>query len=792
VLRVYGFIAHQHDPLLVALAAIIALFGAHTAILLLRHGDGLRGANRRIWLLAAAIAAGTTTWATHFVGMLAFQPHIEVNFAIGLTALSLLVAIGIMGTGFALALYRPGWRVRAAAGAFIGLGIGAMQYTGISAVALQGYLDWNPAAVALSLLVAILFGAMSLICALNITVPAARWAAPAMMWLAICLSHLIGMGAVSVHSAATPASLGQLAAMSPHLLAANLSILCVLVLVISVAALHLNRSNMRRAEEERTNLRDLADMSVEGLILCDGASVVTANASFRQMSGFTQDALRNATLDFLFEGTPAQFINPGSYFVGEHVVIGARGERIPVEVVRKSIVYSGKPHQVLALRDLRERRRAEEEIRFLAHHDSLTGLANRVSFGATLHRQIQENARDQKPFAVFALDLDRFKDVNDLLGHQTGDLLLQRVAGRLRATVRDTDCIARLGGDEFAILVSGPLTIEKSAILADRLVEVLSRPYILDGKIVNIGVSIGIAISPQDGPDASALMKHADLALYRAKSDGRNTSRRYEASMDAELQSRRKMELDLRRAIVHGHLEMHYQPLFNVRTQSVRGFEALLRWRHPIEGLISPNDFIPMAEETGLILPIGEFVLNASTREAASWDNEISVSVNLSAVQFSGGKLVETVRAALAGSGLAPERLELEITESVLLQESADTLKTLHQLRDLGVRIAMDDFGTGYSSLRYLRSFPFDRIKIDRSFIQEMLSNNESAAIISAVVALSQRLGIMTTAEGVETEEQMSRIQAEGCDTVQGFLIGRPATPEEVGKYLRTRVKETA
>ena len=447
-------------------------------------------------------------------------------------------------------------------------------------------------------------------------------------------------------------------------------------------------------------------------------------------------------------------------------------------------------NQVFAFRDLRERRKAEEDIRYLAHHDALTGLANRPSFGADLGRQLREYDLDPQPFAVFALDLDHFKDVNDTLGHHAGDLLLKRVAGRLQATIRDTDCIARLGGDEFAVLVSGPVTDEKVEALACRVVEVLRRPYIIEGKIVNIGASIGVAVGPQDGSDAIMLMKHADVALYRAKADGRNAARRYHASMDVVSQSRRTMELDLRRALVHAELEVHYQPLFNVQSQSVRGFEALVRWRHPERGMIPPGDFIPLAEETGLIFGIGEFVLEASTAQAAFWGDDISISVNLSAVQFTGGNLVATVQRALANSGLPPRRLELEITESVLLQDSAETLKTLHQLRDLGVRISMDDFGTGYSSLRYLRSFPFDRIKIDKSFIQEMLSCNESAAIISAVVALGRRLGITTTAEGVETEEQMARIQAEGCDTIQGFLVGRALPGAEATRYLGAPILE--
>jgi diguanylate cyclase (GGDEF)-like protein/PAS domain S-box-containing protein len=577
-----------------------------------------------------------------------------------------------------------------------------------------------------------------------------------------------------------------------HALITQLAFACIAGLLGSLWALDRSRRAKHR-QQEQAHLHDLADLAVEGLIVCDGETIIMANDSFAAMIGIERAVLAGMTLDSLFampdasEGSRA-LLEQG----GEQIAVSSRGERIPVEVVQKTILHEGRPHHALAVRDLRERRRAEEEIRFLAHHDALTSLANRASFTASLARALRDNAAEQKTLAVLVLDLDRFKEVNDLFGQHAGDLLLKRVANRLRSILRDSDCIARLGADEFAVLLRGPTNVERALALAERIVDIIGRPYILEGKVARVGVSVGVAVSPEDGDQPAALMKNADMALYRAKSDGRNTSRHYDPAMDVELQNRLNLEADLRRALGRGQLELQYQPLFDIASQSVRGFEALIRWRHPTRGLIAPAGFIPLAEETGLIVPIGEFVLNASTSEAAQWDERIGVSVNLSAVQFSGGKLVEIVSAALARSGLAPHRLELEITESVLLHDSAETLRTLHQLRALGVRIAMDDFGTGYSSLQYLRSFPFDRIKIDRSFIHEMLSNNESAAIISAVVALSRRLGIMTTAEGVETQEQMARIQAEGCNTVQGYWIGRPAPATEVAQYFHHRAEQMA
>ena len=713
--------------------------------------------------------------------MLAFQPQVEVEYGVGLTILSFVMAILLTGMGFVTAMSYPSRPVRATGGALVGLGIAGMHYTGMSALDVPGYLTWDPALVAASLIIGPAFGAGAMMFAFKQSKASGELAA-ILLCLAICSLHFTGMAAVTIHlEGLLPVTSST---MPPTLLASNLALVCVLILILNLAAVQLKRRSANRSAAERANLLQLADIAVEGLLVCDGTVVVTANSSFNQMTGLSTELLRGMPLDALFDDPPARLSETTARRSVERMLVSTMGERIPVEVVGKSILYSGKPHQVFAFRDLRERRKAEAEIRFLAHHDALTGLANRPSFGDSLARQLREQSASKKPFAIFALDLDRFKEVNDSLGHPIGDLLLKRVAGRLRATVRDTDCIARLGGDEFAILLCGFTTVEKTTALANRVVEIVRRPYILDGKIANIGVSVGIAMAPQDGADAAELMKNADMALYQAKSDGRNTSRRYNSTMDVLLQARRELELDLRRALAQGELEVHYQPLYDVHSASVRGFEALARWRHPTRGPISPTVFIPLAEETGMISQLGEFALNSSLAQATAWAEYVSISVNLSAAQFPAGNLVDTVRAALRRSGLSPHRLELEVTESVLLHDGAETLRVLHQLRELGVRISMDDFGTGYSSLRYLRSFPFDRIKIDRSFIQDMLTSNESAAIIAAVVALGRRLGISTTAEGVETEQQLARVKAKGCDTVQGFLIGRPVPGPEAARFL--------
>ncbi len=420
--------------------------------------------------------------------------------------------------------------------------------------------------------------------------------------------------------------------------------------------------------------------------------------------------------------------------------------------------------------DVTERRRAETQIAYMAHHDALTGLANRILLRERIQAAV--SACGDQPLAVFCLDLDRFKAVNDTLGHPVGDAVLRMAASRLNACVRETDTVARLGGDEFAIVAS--LAPPDARALAARVVEEISQPYHFEGQRLAIGISIGIALAPTDGGDPDALLKNADLALYRAKAQGRSTYRFFEPEKDLGLTERYLLEQDLRRAISAGEFEVHYQPICSIETGRTISVEALVRWRHPVHGLIPPDQFIPLAEETGLINSLGELVLRQACADAIGWPSGTKVAVNLSPIQFQNPDLADHVAAILAETGLEAKRLELEITETVLLQRSHDNIRTLQELSALGISIALDDFGTGYSSLSYLRLFRFDMIKIDRSFVSEMVQLEASAAIVCAVANLGRSLDIITVAEGVETEEQLALLRAAGCTQAQGYLLGRP------------------
>jgi len=462
----------------------------------------------------------------------------------------------------------------------------------------------------------------------------------------------------------------------------------------------------------------------------------------------------------------------------------ADGSEIEVLTYARRVPF-GRAHAILvAVVDVTERKAAEARIAYMAHHDALTNLPNRVLFHERLNALLARVRRNGESLAVHCLDLDHFKGVNDTLGHPIGDELLQTVAQRLSKCLRDSDMVARLGGDEFAVVqypLDGP---HDAGALANMLIEVVSEPYDVHGHEFVIGGSIGIALAPGDGEQADVLLRNADMALYRAKAEGRGSAHFFEPEMDRRVQARRLLELDLRKAFAHGEFELFYQPLVNLNANAVSGFEALLRWRHAERGMIGPAEFIPLAEEIGLIVPLGEWVLRQACTEAMRWPDILKVAVNLSPAQFRSRGVVKAVLTALAYSRLPPDRLELEITESVLLGETDANLATLHQLRELGVRISMDDFGTGYSSLSYLRCFPFDKIKIDRSFVKELSERPDCVAIIRAVAGLGLSLGIATTAEGVETSEQLERVRAEGCTEVQGYFFSPPRPASQLGDLI--------
>jgi diguanylate cyclase (GGDEF)-like protein/PAS domain S-box-containing protein len=461
--------------------------------------------------------------------------------------------------------------------------------------------------------------------------------------------------------------------------------------------------------------------------------------------------------------------------------------KIDVAVYARRQTFQSRAAVLIAAIDITERKRAEARVAFMAHHDALTSLPNRVLLHSCMAEMLNRLRRNLKGFAVICVDLDNFKTVNDTYGHPFGDRLLQAVAVRLKSLLAEDDIVARLGGDEFAIIQTNVTQPEHVSALVQRLIDAVGKPFALEGHDISVGVSVGIALAPGDSTDADALLKNADMALYRAKADGRGTFRFFEPEMDARVQARHRLEIDLRAALQNGQLELHYQPLVDLRTGKVNGFEALMRWCHPERGWITPIEFIQVAEETGLIAQVGAFVIQQACTDAASWPRDVKVAVNLSPLQFRYGTLFQQVKDALQRSGLAASRLELEITETLLLEKSDQVIATLHALRALGVRISMDDFGTGYSSLSYLRSFPFDKIKIDQSFVRDLSANEDSQAIVRAVVGLGESFGITITAEGIETESDLKRLIEDGCNEGQGYLFSKAMPANKISQFLITK-----
>jgi diguanylate cyclase (GGDEF)-like protein len=431
-------------------------------------------------------------------------------------------------------------------------------------------------------------------------------------------------------------------------------------------------------------------------------------------------------------------------------------------------------------REIAERERSQAETHYLAHHDPLTGLGNRVLLREQIEQALAQARRTTETLAILFIDLDGFKSINDTLGHSIGDALLKGIAGRLQESLRESDKIARLGGDEFAVIQMAEEQPKGASALAARLINVIRTPYLVEGHQLMVGASVGIAVASPDKHDPERLLKSADLAMYRAKADGRGTYRFFEPEMDARAQARRLMEIDLRSASIDTAFELYYQPIVDLRANRVTCLEALLRWRHAQRGFIPPTEFIPLAEEIGVIGPLGEWVLRQACADAVNWPDHVKVAVNLSPVQFKHGGLLAAVSNALKISGLPASRLDLEITESVLLEKTDVNLATLNQLSDLGVRISMDDFGTGYSSLSYLRSFHFDKIKIDRSFVRDLANNSDSLAIVRAITDLGTSFGMTVIAEGVETQDQLKHVELEGCTEVQGFLFSPPRPASEI------------
>ncbi len=774
---VISTLLNNHDLALVVVAALLCALSSFAGVSLLHHARRTAGAMQLVWLGVAAVSVGFGIWATHFVAMLAFHPGVAVGYDLPTTLASLSLAIAIVGGGLWFAAIGTSTGDSILAGAVVGLGISAMHYTGMAALLVGGAIVWDGNLVATSILVGMALGAAALWLA-RATTWRGRVGAPVLLTLAICAMHFTAMGAAGFAECFAIVAEG-----TPTWLWLVLSLASTIILGLAMGGTLLDLRD-RRHSTESARMRELADAAVEGIVIVRQRTISATNRSFRQLVGSDADATDRPLLDFLDQAAcEALERSPNATIDAE---LRTAGGAIPVEAVAHEIEFQGVRQRAIAIRDVSSRKQAEEHIRFLAHHDALTGLPNRVSFGHRLDETIDRARSDGQSCSVLCLDLDKFKEVNDLYGHAAGDALLRRVGLILQREIGEIGYPARLSGDEFAVVLNATESLEAANRVAQRLLQAFARDVAETSEAAVISASIGIASFPGDAQSAEQLMSAADMALYRAKQEGRGAYRQFEATMNDELRDRRLVANDLAGAAEAGQLELAYQPQVDLVAGDVTGFEALIRWHHPERGEVPPGIFIPIAEENGLILGIGEWVLRTACAEAVGWRVPLGISVNVSAAQIHNPGFARLIHEVLVETGLSPARLEIEVTETALVRDLIRAVTTLRQIRALGVRIAIDDFGTGHSSLTHLSAFPFSRIKLDQSFVRTFDRNPQSAAIVHAVVELGRYLGTPVVAEGVERREELAFLRAEGCATAQGFLFGHPA-PISAFVGLQTR-----
>ena len=769
MLSLFECVTTKHDLRLVGLAALICLLSCFTAATLFGNAQRRTGRQRLLWVALAAVEFGVGVWSLHFVAMLAYTPGIAIAYNLVETLSSVMVAVlgGLAGFTACLILGRQrlGWL---AGGVSLAVAIAGMHQAGIGSMRLPGGMLVNEPFLPMTLL------ASSVLCSAGLwrLEPACslRQRLEVTLWLsaAICTAHFSGMSALQFHPGS--AERDDIAIVGSVMLA---------LLIVSLAGSLMSQRLSDVTERELYRMQQLASVSFEGLVIHRYGIILDVNQQFCEYIGsdasmLVGTQLINLVAPAFVEAVVTSMRQAPDVNGSSQIMVVTKKGLLPVDFRVRLIDYQGKPARAVSVRDLTERRQSEARMRHLAHHDALTGLPNRLMLDERLSHALEVARRHDHGVAVLCLDLDRFKPVNDLMGHAAGDRLLVEVATRMSGMLRDRDTLARLGGDEFAVVLVMLDEPGSSVKMARRIVDSLSQPFNIDDQQVTIGGSVGIALAPSDGTDGGTLLRLADIAMYQAKADGRGTFRLFEAAMDEQLRNRRRLELDMRSALETGELELHYQPIVCCASGVLLGFEALVRWNHPDQGRIAPGDFIPIAEECGLIMPLGLWVLEAACREAASWVLPLHVAVNMSPAQFRHPDLAQQVGAILAASGLAPSRLEIEVTESFLIDDPHLALAILSEIKARGVRISLDDFGTGYSSLSYLQRFPFDKIKIDRFFVQGLGQDDQADAIVRAVIALAGSLKLTVTAEGVETEEQLSALQAQKCDQVQGFLTGMP------------------
>jgi diguanylate cyclase (GGDEF)-like protein/PAS domain S-box-containing protein len=764
-MRVLTCIAGEHNLLMVALAAVICALGAWTTLRLLARAHARDGGSIAAWVFLGGVAAGSSVWCTHFVAMLAYEAPAPVTYEPALTALSLLIVVAVSMGGMWIAVQRVTFSAEIG-GALFGGGVAVMHYVGMAAFTVDATVEWNSAYLIASVIVSVGVASLAFGLAAGGKPGLSTYGASATLVLSVVGLHFTGMTAMTIMPLA-PLDDAITGADAREMLAVAVTGVGLLVVGIVWVSSFIDK---QIRDQGSARLRHLAGSSADGIIIEQADKIIEINAAFERLSGFTRDELLARAVGTA--GFAPETLDDGA--IARTTLISRSGESIAVEIAVRA--EEGKPGEaglrVYALRDLRPRLAQERKLAELARVDTLTGLPNRMAFGDNLDRAIAIAGEGR--VALIAIDLDRFKEVNDLYGHAAGDIVLKTLSARMRAVLQTGETLARLGGDEF-VAVQTDSSRDKAEDLAKRLAKALHTSVALEHSEVACGGSLGIAMYPAHASNATVLINNADLAMYRAKASLADDICFYEEQMDEAMRTRRRMVQELREAITREEFELRFQIQVDAATASTTGYEVLLRWKHPERGYVPPLEFIPIAEESGLILTIGEWVLREACAQAVGWDEPHKIAVNLSAVQLGQLHLPDLVAQILSDTGLPASRLELEITETSLMLDMQRTVHVLTRLKELGISIAMDDFGTGYSSLSTLRAFPFDKIKLDKSFVDDVESDHQARAVMLAVMALGAGLGIPVLAEGVETEEQLLFVRNSGCAEVQGYLFGKPS-----------------
>lgn len=767
MIEVISCMGAEHDRSLIIVAIGICLATGITAFTLAASAQQMWANRKRHWLVGLGFVTGAGIWSTHFIAMLSWKPNMPTAYA----PLPTYISVAITMLFSALAWWCVLKRIRYAAvlgGLLMASGFASMHFIGTAALQTLGSLHYDMPLVAIALALGTLMaiGAFALFMARPGIF--ALWPG-LLLFAAAIIIHFGSMSSTTLIP--DPRRVIAAETIDAHSMAVSVVAMVVALLVVAMTTASLEERLLRQSASEADRLMSFTENAHEGLVVLDGGRLVDANALFCDMLGCGQDSLPIGLAMNMLLPDYVDAIEAADTNFADLILRRVTGGVLDVEVAIQRWGAAHDEREILILRDITARKTATAQLAHLATHDSLTGAASRTAFVGLIERTIARG----DAFALICFDVDRFKTINDVHGHFFGDAVLIEIVRRVRNFLRPDDILARIGGDEFAIIQVADLQPDRAGALAEQTRSSLDSDIVVNNVAVKVSMSFGIAISPSDADDGTELLRKADIALRRAKSDGRGQYRCYEPVMDRLLVARHQLALDLDQALAAQQLALHYQPLACAITGDILGFEALLRWNHPERGMVSQAQFIPLAEETGAILAIGDWVISAACAEAAGWAGDFKVAVNLSPRQFEQGDIIDTVRRALVQSGLAAHRLELEITEGLLLSDPKRALVALQGLKALGVTIAVDDFGTGYSSLSYFRQFPFDKIKIDQSFVRDMASCAEAMIVIKAVIGLGTALGLRVIAEGVETAEQLVQLRAAGCNEVQGYLFSKPA-----------------